>query len=94
MQQEKAYKKLESLILNLGEEIFKVKHTLSSVTAQNSEFLSVINALKELLDEKGLMSKEEFDVIIQVQATEKNINDFYEINNSEELSPSLKKKIH
>ena len=61
--------KLESLersVMELGSEIFGLRSTVARGKQQVQEFLSVFQGLKHLLDEKGLITIEDFDAAIEL----------------------------
>jgi hypothetical protein len=55
---------LERTILELGSEIFRVKHRMDEVEKSNSTYKQVFLSLKLLLDEKGIISADDFDETI------------------------------
>lgn len=52
---------LERTILELGSEIFRVKHRMDEVEKSNNLYKQVFVSLKKLLDEKGIISVDDFE---------------------------------
>ena len=57
---------IERTLLELGTEIFRVKTELSSLKNTNETFLEVMKGLKGLLDEKGVISCDDFENAIDL----------------------------
>jgi regulator of replication initiation timing len=57
---------LERTILELGAEIFQVKHRIDEVEKSNSQYQQIFSSLKKLLDEKGIISAEDFEEIVDL----------------------------
>ena len=58
--------RLESTILELGAEIYGLKHQLKETCAHNDKIVAGFKALQELLDEKGLVEKEDFALAVNM----------------------------
>ena len=52
---------LENSLLELGTEMFRLKHRLIETNHNQEQIVKSLQALKELLNEKGLVTSEEFD---------------------------------
>jgi hypothetical protein len=52
---------LERTILELGSQIYRVKHQMDEMSKANSGYRDIFISLKRLLDEKGLISAEDFE---------------------------------
>ncbi len=84
---------LERTILELGSEIFRVKHRMDEVEKSNNTYKQVFLSLKVMLDEKGIISADDFDEaialdrILNLQSSSKN-----ELMNA--LSDDLKKVVN
>lgn len=52
---------LENSLLELGTEMFRLKHRLIETNHNQEQIVKSLQALKELLNDKGLVSSEEFD---------------------------------
>ncbi len=84
---------LERTILELGSEIFRVKHRMDEVEKSNNTYKQVFLSLKLMLDEKGIISADDFDEaialdrILNLQSSSKN-----ELMNA--LSDDLKKVVN
>jgi regulator of replication initiation timing len=57
---------LERTILELGAEIFQVKHRVDEVERSNTQYQQIFSSLKKLLDDKGIISSEDFDEIVDL----------------------------
>jgi hypothetical protein len=55
---------LERTILELGSEIFRVKHRMDEVEKSNNTYKQVFLSLKLMLDDKGIISADDFDEAI------------------------------
>lgn len=52
---------LERTILELGSQLYRVKHQIDEMSKINSGYRDLFISLKRLLDEKGLISTEDFE---------------------------------
>ncbi len=57
---------LERTVLELGTEIFRLKTEISSLKGYHENFVDIVEGLKKILDEKGLISHEDFDAAIDL----------------------------
>lgn len=57
---------LERTILELGSEIFQVKHRMDEIEKSNTQYKQIFVSLKKLLDEKGIISTEDFEEVIDL----------------------------
>lgn len=57
---------LERTILELGAELFQVKHRIDEVERSNSQYQQIFSSLKKLLDDKGIISAEDFDEVVDI----------------------------
>lgn len=57
---------LERTILELGAEIFRLKTELSELKTNYSEIEGSIKGLREYLDDKGIITNEDFETTVQV----------------------------
>ena len=78
---------IERGILDLGTELFQLKQKLGEMTNFQEDFIRTMLGLKEILDEKGLLSKEDFDDAIDLQNILKQINNRVDLTSD----PFLKK---
>lgn len=70
---------IERGILDLGTELFHLRQKISEMTNFQEDFVRSMMGLKEVLDEKGLLSKEDFDDAINLESIIKQINNRVEI---------------
>ena len=59
---------LERAILELGSEVFRVKHRMDEVDKANHGYRQIFVSLKRLLDEQGIVSSEDFEEIVALDA--------------------------
>jgi hypothetical protein len=71
---------LEHTLLELGTEIYRLKHEMSSVTDFRDEFLKTLKALRQVLDDKGVISADDFDASVELldqAAMQPGVPDFH-----------------
>ncbi len=51
---------LEHSLLELGSEVYQLKHRLAALGDQNDKMLQQLNSLKKILDDKGVISEDDF----------------------------------
>ena len=78
---------IERSILDLGTEIFHLRQKMGEMAHFQEDFLRTMLGLKEILDEKGLLSKEDFDDAIDLQNIIKQINNRVDLS----VDPAYKK---
>jgi hypothetical protein len=85
---------LERAVLELGSEIFRVKHRMDEVDKANHKYRQIFVSLKKLLDDKGIVSSEDFEEIVALDA----ILDLQQSNQGSDLmsilSEDLKKVVN
>ena len=52
---------LERTLLELGTEMFKTKNEVLSIRDYHEKFVKIVDGLKKILDEKGLITTEDFE---------------------------------
>jgi len=52
---------LERTILELGSELFRLKHRMDEIEKTNESYNQIFTSLKKLLDDKGIISADDFD---------------------------------
>ena len=57
---------LERTVLELGSELYHLKGTMARNQQTHESFLSIIKGLKQLLDEKGLITLDDFDAAVEL----------------------------
>ena len=62
----KTLDKLEQAILDLGVEVFRLKSDLAQMKNGHERFMKVINGLRNVLDEKGLICTEDFETAVDL----------------------------
>jgi hypothetical protein len=64
---EDAIRKLESTVLELGTEVYVLRNQLTKASSRNEQMLKIIQSLQKLLDEKNLISTEDFEIAIKLE---------------------------
>ena len=57
---------LERTVLELGAELYTLKGTFAKQNESHTRFLAIVKGLKQLLDEKGLITLDDFDAAVQL----------------------------
>jgi hypothetical protein len=57
---------LERTVLELGTELYRFKHRIDVFEKENQYFRDLFVSLRGLLDEKGFVSKEDFDEAVAI----------------------------
>lgn len=57
---------LERTVLELGTELFKVKGEVISLKDYHTNFVDIVDGLKKILDEKGLINTEDFEAAVEL----------------------------
>lgn len=63
-------RKLEQSLLDLGAEIFRLRHLCTNLAEQNRVFVKSMKGLQVLLDEKGVVTAEDFETAVGVQGVQ------------------------
>ena len=85
---------LERTLLELGSEIFRVKHRIDEVERSNSSYKQVFFSLKKLLDDKGIISTEDFDDVVALDVILNNQQSNQHPELLQSLSDNLKKVVN
>ena len=59
---------LERTILEVGTEIYRIRHRMDEVDKDNKRFKQLFASLRSLLDDKGIVSREDFDEMVDLDA--------------------------
>ncbi len=65
---------LERTVLELGTELFNLKGTIVKNQESHLQFLAVIKGLKQLLDDKGLITLDDFDAAVELGEVLERLN--------------------
>ncbi len=84
---------LERTVLELGTELFRMKTDVNSLRGFNSNFVEIMKGLQHILDEKGLISLEDFDNAIDLGQAISSINAVNDLSFDEHLE-RIKKSGH
>lgn len=63
---DKKIKQLERTVMELGTEVFRNRNELTHLKKYHENFVKIIHGLKHMLDEKGMISMEDFDDAIEL----------------------------
>ena len=61
MENDEKISQLERTILELGSEVFRIKTEMFNLRSHQENFFEVMKGLKSILDEKGLISSDDFE---------------------------------
>ena len=59
---------LERTVLELGAELFQMKSTIGKTEQSHEQFLALVKGLKRLLDDKGLITVDDFEAAVELGA--------------------------
>lgn len=94
MEHEDKISQLERTILELGSEVFRIKTEMYSLKSNQENFCEVMKGLKNILDEKGLISSEDFDGAVDLgQALAASANTIHDTQYEDEVV-KIKKVSH
>ncbi len=57
---------LERTVLELGTEIYRMKSDVGALRNYHEKFIEIVDGLKKILDDKGLINHEDFDAAIEL----------------------------
>jgi hypothetical protein len=57
---------LERAVLELGTELFNLKGSMAKNQESHEQFLATIKGLKQLLDEKGVITGDDFEAAVEL----------------------------
>jgi hypothetical protein len=57
---------LERAVMELGGEVYSLKGTIEKSRTSHDNFLQIVKGLKQLLDEKGLITLEDFEAAVEL----------------------------
>lgn len=57
---------LEHTLMELGTEIYRLKHEMSQVADFREEFHKTLRALRQVLDDKGVITSDDFDAAVEL----------------------------
>jgi hypothetical protein len=84
---------LERTVLELGTELFCLKGSMAKNKESQDNLVSVFSGLKQLLDEKGLINREDFDAAVELGEALESV-DIFTDNQLELDLEKLKKAGH
>lgn len=57
---------LEQTIMELGTEMFRIKHEVSQMTEFHEKFVRIMKGLRSILDDKGVITTDDFDAAVEL----------------------------
>ena len=69
---------LERTVLELGTELFNLKGMVAKTQESHEQFVTIMKGLKQLLDEKGLITRDDFDAAVELGQALELFNNPYE----------------
>jgi len=63
---EKRIKQLERTLMELGTEVFKNKNEILHLKSYHENFIKIVDGLKKIMDEKGLITIEDFEGAVEL----------------------------
>lgn len=57
---------LESTLLELGTEMYRLRHQVNGLNDFQEKFVGTMKGLKQILDEKGLITVEDFEAAVEL----------------------------
>lgn len=86
---------LEATILDLGAEVCSMKSEMRDICRDNKKLQATLSTLKELLDEKGVVSEEDFEIALVDKSLRTSVFDeFGEETSLEKAKKPLSKIQH
>ena len=78
--------KLERTVLELGTEIYRLRHALGQAAKHNRDITAKMDSIQCILDEKGIISKEDMQLQLKVQSEDERNRDTEEVTKEEKKS--------
>ena len=57
---------LESTLLEIGTELFRLRREVAHLSESRKDYRNIFKSLKQLLDEKGVLSSDDFETAIDL----------------------------
>jgi len=83
---------LERSILEMGAELFRLKHSVAFLASQNDQLTKLLQDLKEVLNDKGTISADDFTEALGVSDLKDVASAGWDADTSK--ADQLKKKTH
>jgi regulator of replication initiation timing len=80
-------------LLDLGSQVFRLRQKVQDVKDFNEEFVKAMDALKNLLDEKDVISKEEFESTVDLRAIMRGMTESIDPDQDRTTSPEKTKTL-
>jgi len=84
---------LENTVLELGTELYRIRSTMTGLTELQEQFIQTLKGLQEILDDKGLIAREDFEAAAELNGAMQIAASHFDQDVDEALS-KLKKSSH
>lgn len=91
---DKKFSQLEYTILELGAEVYRLKHEMATLNQHNDQFAKTFSRLKDALNEKGYIDGEEFDLAGRSLSISELMNESADSDASAEQKSPSKDQLH
>lgn len=85
---------LEHTVMELGAEIFRLKTQIATFHEQYGQNVKAMKALRGLLDDKGVITSDDFDLAIDLSAMMDDITAQSEMSMGDMALEEFKKNVH
>ena len=82
--------RLETTLMELGTEMFRLRHQISDMQHMQTQFIKTLSGLKTILDEKGVVSSDDFELAVDMT----RYSDKADRLEKDHQLPSPKKEMH
>jgi regulator of replication initiation timing len=90
---DKKFSQLEYTILELGAEVYRLKHEMSTLNQHNEQLNQTFSRLRDVLNDKGYIDGEEFDLVGRNLRISDLLNETSEPDSDGQKNPS-KNQLH
>ena len=80
---------LERSIMELGADLITVKSSMNKYKKSHSHLLQIFKGLKQLLDEKGLVTLEDFDAAVEIGEVLEHFNAHLDASHDDHASKKV-----
>ena len=92
--QEEADEKIQRAVLELGTEVYRLRSELTDLRNFHQTFVGIVEGLRQILDDKGVILAEDFDGAIDLSKAMTLVASATEYPGLEEDMENLKKNSH
>lgn len=84
---------LEYTLMELGAQVFRLKQEVSSLNSSQTSFVRVFKKLRVILDEKGVLDSEDFELMTDFYHLIDGFEDPYDVE-QDQMQTSPKSDLH